>query len=161
MAKAIIVCIILLSNSYCVFSQIDENSNQGSRGSSTVYMEILGAAAIYSVNYEYSIALKKEKINLNARIGAGVAANLLVPLGVSIDIGNSPNFIQINFNRSFNFSDIDNSITSFGLGYVRRPLSGFYFHASIMYLIFDEPQQFFSAPINSMIWPGIGVGYSF
>jgi hypothetical protein len=161
-----VICSFLLLSSYSIFCQTNENVNEIPKGSNSIYVEAGGASLLYGVNYERSFILKKNKNKFNARIGFSNSnldgIQLAMPVGASIDFGKHRSFFQFNFNRTFDLSKY-NEISNFSIGvaYVRRPIRGFYLHASLSYLFFDKEQPFWDGSIKSTIWPGIGAGFSF
>ncbi len=164
--KNLVTCIILLSFCHSVFSQTEQDSNEKSKGLNSIYAQIGGASVLYGVNYEHGFMLKRIRNKFSVKIGF---SNTLLdgfrpamPLGISFDFGKKKSFFQLNLNRTLNISkEGDNSNFSLGLAYVRRPIKGFYFHASVSYLIYDNEQPNWDGSIKSIILPGIGVGYSF
>lgn len=154
--------IILIVFSTKGFAQDGLDENKNSKGTNAIYFELLGPAGGGSLNYEHGFYLKKNKNKINGRVGVSYIEAPVIPIGASIEFGKNKSFFQINLNHTFdtrNGNDISN--TSLGLAYVRRPIRGFYFHASIYYAIFDEPWEDRGAYYNYFIWPGFGFGYSF
>jgi hypothetical protein len=161
----LIIFLALSSSAYC---QTSQNTTDTRKDYNTIYLELGGTSFLYGLNYERSFLLVEPKIKINTRIG--VANSILVdgtppifPAGVSIEFGKNKNNLQINFNRTFDFSGYNSVVEYFSIGaaYVRRIIDEFYFHASVSYLIFDEEQPYWDSSFKSLIWPGIGVGFSF
>jgi hypothetical protein len=160
----LLIFLALSSSAYC---QTSQNATDTRKDYNTIYVELGGASLLYGLNYERSFLLVEPKIKINTRIGVANtiigATDLVFPAGVSIEFGKNKNNLQINFNRTFDFSGYNNDdlYFSIGLAYVRRIIDEFYFHASVSYLIFDEEQPYWDSSFSSLIWPGIGVGFSF
>ena len=151
-----------------VFIQIDFFGQSNSDGNNihnkinSCYVEILGPAQLYSINYEHGIILKNQLTRLNGRIGFSLANRYFtgIPLGANIEFGKKTNLFQINTNRYFSIQG-ENSNTSIGLAFVRRALNRFYFHTSISFLFYDKPIGFWDGSLSSHPWLGIGLGKSF
>jgi len=155
---------LLVAISDQVFCQTDLDVNEMNRRSNTFYVEVGGPTLFYSVNYEHGFMLKKGRNKINARIGFSKFFETVtaIPIGASIDFGKIDNFFQINVNRTFDIKKDMKSNTSIGIAYVRRPIiQGFYFHSSLMFLYFDNDQPYWDRTFKSLIWGGIGGGFSF
>lgn len=127
-----------------------------------IYLELAGPSLLYSVNYEHIFILKHSNNNINLRLGIMILpAVFLMPVGIAYDIGKKKNKLEINLSRCLNFTPEDDfdQFTSLGMAYVRRPLDGFYFRFSCLFIVFDETANF----LGSRAWflPGISFGHSF
>jgi len=142
----LLIGIILISTN--LFSQSKDHLH-------TTYFEFGGAALFYSVNYELGNFFVKNNRKVNFRIGASlIPTSLFVfqPIaGATIEWGRKYCF-QLSYNLSIN--------NSFGIGFIRRPINGLYFHIKYYAIITYQPQEFLGYIGQIFPWFSFGVGYS-
>ena len=158
------------------------NINAQDIARNNIYIEGLGAAGLYSVNYERLLSNDKD-VNYPLRIGISLfpqdgsdsgIPELSIPIGISRiqKIGEYDNFIEMGFStsiayfkemerisesRAYEFIYNSYIIPSINIGFSHRPMSGgFNYHIQFL-LMYNTSET--SNPI--MPWIGFGIGKTF
>ncbi|MCR9248965.1 MAG: hypothetical protein NXI20_01020 [bacterium] len=155
--------IVLILFSFLIVSNSYSQRMRNAKAFNTIYAEALGPAIPFSLNYERSFLLKNSNSNFNLRLGATPAGMIF---GGSFDIPMRRNYIQLNTNRSLylghNADWIDTaSSTSFGAAFVIRNPVGFFLSTSLSYVMYHKASAHAETHFDSIILPGIGIGFSF
>lgn len=128
----------------------------------SIYFEILGNAAVWSINYERIIPIKN-KIAAFIRIGGNeyhgvdtnkLSFNLLGATGVLY--GGSKHFLETGIGVTY-FSGSPHRLTILTVGYRFQGTKGLVIRATPMYILNTEKGDTF----GNSLWIGLSFGYSF
>lgn len=164
MKKLFYLLSLLLLTHYALHSQDSDPTTQARSRAGTLFLEIGGPGALYSLNYQHSFFLSKERNNNKINLRGGFSLypeSFGTPVGLNIELGKRKHFLSITGTRTFRLSGEDNlaNVTS-GLGYVYRAPGGFYAHVHALYMFVDEPFSYWGSEIESLPWAGIGLGFT-
>lgn len=150
-----LIGLLLLGLALPCYSQVNENYNN-------VFLELLGSAGVYSINYErmvfniIDLGMLGIRIGFSLHVGDNVSLDLPVMLVMCLG---SEHIIELGlgFDPKFNFADNVQLLTTFlsAVGYRFSPLDG-----GLTYRITFTP---FFHPVDAAFFPwfGLSVGYIF
>ena len=159
MNKYYILLISMMLASTNLFSQSKEYSH-------TAYFELGGAGLLYSINYELGNFFVKNNRKVNFRIGSSIIPNNPVAyqpiIGATIEWGKKYN-VQLSYNFTFPISTAGTDYSSYntlGVGIIRRPIKGFYFHAKFHAIVSYSSVESWGSIGHISPWISFGLGYT-
>ncbi|MHC1777770.1 MAG: hypothetical protein AB9834_20390 [Lentimicrobium sp.] len=156
--------IVFLFLSVSIFAQQDSLEMQEMNGmrKNSVYFELLGNGAVYSINYDRNILINKETA-LFLRIGGNEyhgeetsvrSYNLIFAAGLLN--GGPRHFFEVESGFTW-FSNEPDRLIVLSTGYRYQGRKGLLFRATPMYIINTEKGDTF----GNSLWFGLSLGYSF
>ncbi|HTF03234.1 MAG TPA: hypothetical protein VK826_04380 [Bacteroidia bacterium] len=132
---------------------------------STVYVELLGSGALYSLNYD-RLFLKKDAFGLSARVGLSYMTQVhsfYIPVAINGLWGKRNHHLELSAGVTFILIQDENNIlktTGTEIAYVpaigyrfQKNDGGFFFRLVVL--------KFFPVEESVVIWGGLGLGYTF
>jgi hypothetical protein len=162
------ISVFSLCQFFCCCSLKSQEVHQSISGfesirKNSIYLEILGNAAYYSVNYDRIVPLKDKKA-LFLRFGGNalsesdssdkICLGLLIEPGILM--GGPTSFFETGIGYTY-FTRFTDQLYTFTAGYRYQGAKGFVFRATPMYIMNTEKGDVF----GNHFWFGISFGYSF